>query len=70
MAGAFFTPAEIDAMPAHDAFALLAHWHDHPPTHEVLAAVTRVSRAPTRAADDPSGIGALVARHPDGTVRG
>ena len=70
MAGAHFTPAEIDAMPADDAFALLAHWHDHPPTHEILAAVTRVSRAAPPAPGDPSGIASLLARHPDGTVRG
>ena len=70
MAGAFYTPDEIDAMPAQDAFALLFHWREQPPTHEILAAVHRVARAPAPSANDPSGIGALVARHPDGKVRG
>ena len=70
MAGAHYTPADIDAMPAQDAFALLAHWREHPPTHEILAAVYRVTPAAGPDAADPSGIGALLARHPDGTVRG
>ena len=71
MAGAGYTPDEIDAMPAQDVAALLRHWHDHPPAHEILAAVHRVTRAaPAEArADDPSGIGALIARHPDGIVK-
>ena len=68
MAGAGYTPSDIDAMPIQDALALLRHWRDHPPTHEILAAVHRVTRAPARTADDPSGIGALIARWPDGTV--
>ena len=70
MAGAHYTPAEIDAMPAQDAFALLGHWREHPPTHEILAAVHRLTRATAPDAADPSGIGWLMARHPDGTVRG
>lgn len=70
MAGAHYTPAEIDVMPAQDAFALLAHWRDHPPTHEILAAVHRIAPAPTPDAADPSGIGALIGRHPNGKVRG
>ena len=43
MAGAFYTPDEIDAMPAQDVFALLHEWCAHPPTHEILAAVHRVT---------------------------
>ena len=69
MAGASFTPAQIDAMPAQDAFALLMHWHDHPPTYEILLAVTRVSRAAPPEPGDPSGIASLIARYPRGTVR-
>jgi len=70
MAGAFYTPDDIDAMPAQDAFALLRHWGVHPPAHEILAAVHRVTRAAPASADDPSGIGALIARHPGGKVQG
>ncbi len=69
MAGASYTPDQIDAMPAHDALALLRHWRDHPPTHEILAAVHRVTRAAPPKADDPSGIAALIARYPSGQVR-
>ena len=73
MAGAGYTPDEIDAMPAHDVAALLRHWRDQPPAHEILAAVHRVARAaPAKAqarADDPSGLGALIARHPNGIVK-
>ena len=68
MAGAGYTPDAIDAMPMQDALALLRHWNDHPPTHEILAAVHRVTRAKPRNPDDPSGIGALIARWPDGKV--
>ena len=70
MAGAGYTPDEIDAMPMQDALALMRHWHEHPPTHEILAAVHRVTRAPPKSLDDPSGIAALIARHPDGRVKG
>ena len=70
MAGAHYTPDEIDAMPAQDAFALLRYWREHPPTHEILAAVYRITPAKAANAEDPSGIGALIARHPNGTVRG
>jgi hypothetical protein len=48
--------------------ALLRYWREHPPTHEILAAVHRVTRAAPAKADDPSGIGALMARFPDGHV--
>ena len=68
MAGAGYTPDEIDAMPAQDALALLRHWRTHPPTHEILAAVHRVTRAAPTNPNDPSGIGALIARCPDGIV--
>ena len=73
MAGAGYTPDAIDAMPVQDVLALLRHWRDHPPTHEILAAVHRVTRAtPAKGrtqSDDPSGLGALIARHPDGVMR-
>ena len=70
MAGAGFTPAAIDAMPIGDALALLRYWRTHPPTHETLAAVYRIAPAEPPKADDPSNIGALIARHPDGNVGG
>jgi hypothetical protein len=68
MAGAGYTPDEIDTMPAHDALALLRYWREHPPTYEILAAVHRVTRAAPTLTDDPSGIGGLIARFPDGQV--
>ena len=69
MAGAGYTPDEIDAMPAQDVAALLRYWRDHPPAHEILAAVHRGARAAPVRADDPSGLGALIARHPDGVMK-
>lgn len=68
MAGAGYTPDEIDAMPAQDAFALLRYWRDHPQSHEILAAVHLVTRVARVSRDDPSGIGTLIARFPDGIV--
>jgi len=68
MAGGGYTPDEIDAMPVQDALALLRHWRTHPPTHEILAAVYGVAPAAPARGDDPSGIGALIARYPDGMV--
>ena len=69
MAGGGYTPDEIDAMPAQDVAALLRHWRDQPPAHEILAAVHRVTRAAPAKADDPSGIGALIGRYPDGRMQ-
>ncbi|WP_158810118.1 hypothetical protein [Beijerinckia sp. L45] len=64
-----FTPDQLDAMPMHDVLALLRYWWDAPPTHEILAAVYQISRAPSRCADDPSNIGELIAGFPDGVIR-
>ena len=69
MAGAGYTPEEIDAMPAQDAAALLRHWRTRPPTNEIVAAAFGLQPAPERDPDDPSGIGGLIGRHPDGAVR-
>ena len=63
-----YTPVAIDDMPMQDVLALLRYWRDHPPMHEILAAVHGVAHAPTLDTDDPSGIGALIARFPDGAV--
>ena len=66
-----YTPDQLDAMPMHDVLALLRSWRDAPPAHEILAAVHQVTRAVSQPADarDPSGIGALIARYPDGRVK-
>ena len=64
MADGGFAPNAIDAMPMGDVLALLAWWRDHPPVAAILAAVHGVKPAPVREPDDPSGIGALIARWP------
>ena len=66
-----YTSDELDAMPMCDVLGLLRYWQHAPPAHEILAAVHQVSRAPVRREDarDPSGIGALIARFPDGHVK-
>jgi hypothetical protein len=68
MAGAGFTPAAIDAMPMDDVLALLRYWRDHPPAHEILAAAYGIRPAPASNPDDPSNIGALIARFPGGNM--
>ncbi len=73
MTGCGYTPAEIDEMTLHDILALFAYWRDYPPVHEILKCVYRIERkgessAPA-SAGDPSGIGGLLARFPDGFVR-
>ena len=69
MAGAAYTPDEIDVMPMQDALALLRYWREHPPAHEILAAAYGVKPPAPANTADPGNIGALIARHPDGTVR-
>ena len=74
MTGCGFTPAEIDEMTLHDVMALFAYWRDYPPSHEILKCVHRIERKPPpnasgSSAVDPSGIGGLMARFPDGFVR-
>ncbi len=66
-----YTPDEIDAMAMTDVLTLLRYWREAPPTHEILAAVHQIEPARKAAPDptDPSGIGALIARHPDGAVK-
>ncbi len=68
-----YTPGEIDEMTLHDVQALFAYWRDFPPPHEILKCVHRIERKPqtpsSKSSDDPSGIGGLVARFPDGFVR-
>jgi hypothetical protein len=66
-----YTPDQIDAMPMHDVLALLRSWRDAPPTHEILAAVYQIKRSDRVPNNprDPSNIGALIARFPDGLVK-
>ena len=62
------TPDAVDAMAMHDVLALLAYWRDHPPAHEILAAAYGLGVRPRPDPDDPSNIGTLLARAPDGKV--
>ncbi|PNE12926.1 MAG: hypothetical protein CR217_00090 [Beijerinckiaceae bacterium] len=60
-------------MTLHDVLALFAYWRDFPPTHEILKCVYRIEQTQdlpiTKSKSDPSGIGGLIARFPDGFVR-
>lgn len=67
-----FTPAEIDEMTLFDVMGLFSYWRENPPVQEILKAVYRIEpkpELPRASADDPSGIGGLIARFPDGKVR-
>jgi hypothetical protein len=73
MAGCGYTPDEIDEMTLYDVRSLFEYWWDNPPVHEILKCVHRIERrseprVKTESAD-PSGIGGLIARFPDGFVR-
>ncbi|MGH6811301.1 MAG: hypothetical protein ACREDM_02840 [Methylocella sp.] len=68
-----YTPAEIDEMTLHDVLGLFTYWREFPPAHEILKYVYRIEQRQeqpiTKSTGDPSGIGGLVARFPDGFVR-
>jgi hypothetical protein len=66
-----FTPIEIDEMTLFDVHALFAYWRDFPPAHEILKWVYGIAPKSELKRDtaDPSGIGSLIARFPDGKVR-
>jgi hypothetical protein len=68
-----FTPGDIDEMTLFDIHALFDYWRDYPPVHEILKSVHGIERKPMPSvapnAGDPSGIGGLIARFPDGRVR-
>ncbi len=66
-----YTPAEIDEMTLFDVTDLFAYWRETPPVHEILKCITRIAPKPAEpvSAGDPSGIGAMIARFPDGKVR-
>ncbi|MDR3407077.1 MAG: hypothetical protein P4L68_01100 [Methylovirgula sp.] len=72
MTACSYTPAEIDEMTLFDVANLFAYWRETPPAHEILKCVYRIAPKPAaepNAAGDPSGIGALIARFPDGQVK-
>lgn len=54
---------------------LYRYWSAHPPVHEMIAAFLGVKEPVelppplATAADDPSGIGAMILRFPDGQVK-
>ncbi len=68
-----YTPAEIDEMTLFDVIAISSLIGvRRPPAHEILKCVYRIAPKPMaepNTADDPSGIGALIARFPDGQVK-
>lgn len=57
-------------MAMRDVLALLRYWRDAPPVHELLAVALGLdpSRRAERGGGDPSGIGPLLARAPDGRL--
>lgn len=73
MTACHYTPAQIGAMEMQDVSALLDYWADHPPVHEILAAVHGIKPREKEAVEpvsknDPSGIGGLIAQFPNGVV--
>ncbi|MGH6850008.1 MAG: hypothetical protein ACREDD_06125 [Methylocella sp.] len=68
-----YTPSEIDEMTLHDVLGLFGYWRDFPPAHEILKCAYRIEQKKeqpiAKSKSDPSGIGGLVARFPDGFVR-
>jgi hypothetical protein len=68
-----YTPAEIGELTFHDVVNLFAYWREFPPVHEILKCVYGIERSSDAArnknSSDPSGIGGLIARFPDGQVR-
>jgi hypothetical protein len=63
---------EIDEMTLFDVQTLFAYWREFPPMHEILKAVHGIERKSgvdaSKAESDPSGIGSLIARFPNGNV--
>lgn len=73
MAACGYTPDEIDELTFHDVLSLFAYWREFPPVHEILKSVfgieQKANRMIARSKSDPSGIGGLIARFPNGLVR-
>jgi len=74
MTGCHFTPAQIDELTIFDVEMLFKYWNEFPPAHEILKCVygvksTQKNSIPSWSNEDPSGIGALIARFPSGLVR-
>jgi hypothetical protein len=68
-----YTPADMDEMPFADVLGLYAYWQEFPPIHEILKCVYGIQCNTDRNAkaseSDPSGIGGLISRYPQGFVR-
>jgi hypothetical protein len=66
-----YTPELIDEMPMVDVLGLLRYWRNAPPVHEIFAAVYQIAPAKIdpKGMSDPSGIGNLIARYPNGHVK-
>lgn len=69
MACAGYLPDDIDEMPFCDVLALLALWREQPPLAEIIAAFLGFAPKPPSNADDPSGIGGLIARAPNDALK-
>ncbi|KMO44407.1 hypothetical protein VQ03_03240 [Methylobacterium tarhaniae] len=57
-----------------DVERIFAYWRGSPPTHELVAAYLGYKPPPepvtvAPSADDPSGIGSMIMRFPDGAVK-
>lgn len=72
------TPPQVGELTPWDVPRLYRHWSAHPPTRELVAAFMSVkaqadppplAAAAGAAADDPSGIDAMILRFPDGQVK-
>jgi hypothetical protein len=68
-----YTPTQIDELTLDDVLSLFTYWREFPPAHEILKSVFRIEqkrdRTTAKSEGDPSGIGGLIARFPDGLVR-
>ena len=75
MTACHYTPSQIDDLEMLDVIDLFRYWSKWPPTHEILAQVHRVRPAHEEKpeipanADDPSGIGGMIASSPNGFVK-
>jgi len=71
MTGCGFTPDEIDQLTYFDIEVLFKYWNEFPPANELLKHVYGAKpkkHTHAESKDDPSGIGVLIARFPNGFV--